>query len=72
MFILPSKEEACWFEEQPLAGSKSLQTREVCHKALKEEYAAQAKEKSLLGHLLSSEVLPEKFLESDIFLYSRN
>ena len=34
------------------------------HKAIGEENGAQIKEKSLLGHLLCSEVLPKRFLGS--------
>ena len=71
-FVLPSKEGCNLALEQnfepPLADSKSLRAREVWHKALEKEHAAQIKKKSLLGHLLCSEVLPE----SDIFSYSRN
>ena len=58
--------------EPPLAGLKSWRTRIVWHKALEEEQVAQVNEKSLLEHFLFLEVLPEKFLESDIFSYSRN
>ena len=43
---------------------------EVWHKALVEKNAAQIKGKSLLEHLLCSEVLPKSFLESNIFSYS--
>lgn len=58
--------------ESFLAASKSFWTSEMWYKALEEEHVAQVKCKSLFGHLLCLEVLPEKFLESDIFSYSRN
>ena len=61
------------FESSPsLVGLKSLRTREVWHNGLEEEQPAQIKKKSLLGYLLCSALLPEKFLELDIFSYSRN
>ena len=40
--------------------------------APEEENTAQVKEKSLLGNLLCLKGPPEKFLEWDIFSYSRN
>ena len=55
----------------PLAGSKSWQAWWVVAQCSREERAAQVKEKSLLGDLLCSELLPKKFLELDIFLHSR-
>ena len=75
-FILSLEEDCNLASEEnfepPFFGLKSLGTREVWHEALEEEHAAQVKEKSLLEHLLYSEVLPEKFLELNIFSFSRN
>ena len=58
--------------EPPRACLKSLQNREVWQKALEKEHTAQVKEKSLFGHLFCSELLPEKFLGLNTFLYSIN
>ena len=44
-------------------------TREEWHKVLGEENASQIKEKSLLGHLLCSEVLQKKSFKNRIFFH---
>ena len=41
-------------------------TGRVWHKAFKEDYAAQIKEKSLLGHIVCPEETQQRILESDI------
>ena len=75
-FILSSKEDCNLASEENFeslfSGLKSLRTREVWHEALEKKHAAQVKKKSLLEHLLYSEVLAERFLELDIFSFSRN
>ena len=48
-------------------GLKSSRTGEVWHKSLEEFHSAQVKERSLFGHLLCSEKIQKKILESDIF-----
>ena len=70
-FFLPSEEECTPTPEEYLepnsAGLKSSRTGGVWHKSLEESYSAQIKERSLLGHLMSSEDTQKKILESDIF-----
>ena len=70
-FILPSEEDSVRAPKENLdpnsAGLGSSRTGGVWNKSLEEAHSAQVKEKSLLGHLVSSEETQKKILESDIF-----
>ena len=70
-FILPSEEDFNLAPEENLEpnspGLKSSQTRGVWHKFLEESHSAQIKEKSMLGHLVSSEETQKDIIESVIF-----
>ena len=68
LFVLAK--EDCFALEENLepnsAGLKSLRTRGVRHKSLEENPSAWIKERSLIGHIMCSEEIPQKILESDI------
>lgn len=70
-FVLSSTKDCSLVPDKNLelviACSKSSRTTEVWNKSLQEDYAAQIREWSLLGHLICSERILEKTLESDIF-----
>ena len=70
-FILPSEDDCALTPEENLepnsAGLKSSWTTGVWHKSLEENHSARIKERSLLAHIMSSEVTPKKILESDFF-----
>ena len=70
-FILPSEGDCPLNPDENLepnsTGLKSSRTRGVWHKCLGENDSAQIKERSLLGHLVCSEVTQKKILELDIF-----
>ena len=68
--VLPSKEDYFLIfggKKPPTAGWKSSQTGGVWLKSPHEECSAQAREKSLLGHVVCSEEILEKTLGSNIF-----
>ena len=69
-FDLSLREDCTLAPEETLepdsSSSKSLRTGGIWHKALEEEYAAQIKEKPLLGHIVGPEDTQQRILESDI------
>ena len=71
-FVLSSKEDYFLTPgenlQPPTAGSKSPRTGGAWPKCLHEEYAAQIRERILLGHLVCSKEILEKILESNTSL----
>ena len=70
-FILPSEEESARAsEENPdpnSAGLANSRTGGVWNSSREEAHSAQVQERSLLGHLITSEETQKKILEADIF-----
>ena len=70
-FILPSVEDSARAsEENPdpnSAGLANSRTREVWNRSREEAHSAHVQERSLLGHLITSEETQKKILEADIF-----
>ena len=70
-FVLPSEEDsarAC--EENPVPNSAGLansRTGGVWNRSREEAHSAHVQERSLLGHLITSEETQKKILEADIF-----
>ena len=70
-FILPSKEDSARAsEENPdpnSAGLTNSRTGGVWNRSREEAHSAHVQERSLLGHLITSEETQKKILEADIF-----
>ena len=70
-FIVPSEEESARAsEENPVPNSAGLgnsRTGGVWNSSREEAHSAQVQERSLLGHLITSEETQKKILEADIF-----